>query len=126
MAEQTLNNPLSGLEVRKAILDRLELQMSRDCNLNANSAFDWFSADVVVKVNLHDAGVHVQSDFDVAAQAGTDPNGDYRAEATVFTMDAATPNEVRIESGQEVPVETKDEEGRKVVKGVKYARRGVR
>jgi hypothetical protein len=126
MAEQTLKNPLSGAEVIEAILDRLRSSLQADCHLNANSAYDWFSAEVAVKLDMHDAGAHIKVDRIAKIHSGTHPSEDLQHVEADFHIDPAPPNEVRVDTGQPVPTLTKDEQGRDVVKGVRYSRGGAK
>lgn len=125
MAEQTLNNPLSGDEIIEAVTDSLRIKMRRDCFLNKNSAYDWFSGDVAVKLDMHDAGTRVSADHAAHSERGTAPNPDddrQHVEAQFF-IDPAPPNEVRVGTGQPVPTLTRDAQGKDVIKGVRYARK---
>ena len=122
MAEQTLNNPLSGAEVVTAILDRVAAKLRSDCNLNPNSAYDWFRADISIKLDLHDTGAHVKGDYDIHAGETEDFEGEYGSIVTPLEIDPDTPNAVRVETGQPVPTLAKGTDGRMIEKGVRYAR----
>lgn len=127
MAEQTLNNPLSGSEVIEAILDKIRLKMQSDCFLNANSAYDWFSAEVEIHLDMHDAGAHIKVDHKVIKAHGSQPADDLQHVEADFYIDPAPPNEVRVDTGQAVPTLTRDpESGKDVVKGVRYARKDAK
>lgn len=122
MAEQTLNDPLSGAEIIEATLDKLRTKMVRDCFLNPNSSYDWFTADITIHLDMHDAGVHVKSGPHAATlTVGTKPVESTQV-ADVLEVDAAPPNEVRVSTGQPVPTLTKGEGGESVVKRVPYPR----
>lgn len=125
MAEQTLNNPLSGGEVVEAILDKIRASLRLDCHLNPNSAYDWFSAEVTIKLDMHDAGAHIKGDYTAKATEGNQVADAQHVEAD-FHIDPAPPNEVRVETGQPVPTLTKDEQGNDVVKGVRYSRKDAK
>ena len=124
MAERTLNNPLGGNEVVEAILDKIRLKLKSDCFLNANSAYDWFSAEIEIHLDMHDAGAHIKADFKVQASNGEEPvdGTELQHVEAEFHIDPAPPNEVRVDTGQPVPTLTRDSDGRDVVKGVRYAR----
>jgi hypothetical protein len=134
MAETTLNSPLSGLEVRTAILDKIGFSLERDCNLNMNSSYEWFTANIKIALDMQDAGVHVKVDRDLDVKQGTEPGWPVNQQRPEtgnaieheFDIDPAAPNTVRIETGQGVPVQAKDEEGRTVTRQVHYARPGAK
>jgi hypothetical protein len=120
MAEIVLANPLSGLEVIEAVVDQVRTQMRKDCNLNVNSAYDWYDAEI----NMHDAGSHIKGDYTAKSAQGSKPSDGEEIEQAFasFDVDPASPNEVRVATGQDVPVLTKGENGEQVVKGVRYKR----
>lgn len=125
MAEQTMNNPLSGAEVVEAVLDRLRTELRKDCYLNPSSAYDWFSCKVSIELDMHDAGSLIKVDRAVTAENGDKP-GEVESLQHVsggFHIDPAPPNVVRVETGQPVPTLTRDEHGKDVVKGVRYGRK---
>lgn len=128
MAEHTLNSQLSGDEIIEAVIDKLRAAMRKDCYLNKNSAYDWFNATVTVQLNMHDTGNLIKGDYTAQTQHGVSPaNGEDIQEVTAgFDIDAQSPNEVRVATGQPVPTLTKDATGKTVVKGVSYARKDVR
>ncbi len=127
MAEQTLNNPLAGNEIIEAILDKVRAKLRSDCFLNANSAYDWFNADISYKIDMHDSGALVKVDQQVIVSNGAMPETpDLQHVEAEFHIDPAPPNEVRVETGQPVPTLTKDEHGKDVIKGVRYARKDAK
>lgn len=124
MAEKVLPNPLSGLEIRNAILDRISQSLSRDGYLNPNLAYDFFSAKIKIEVSCHDCGeerkvsqevdfVHGESVSDITQTSGE------------IDINPAPPTEVRVESGQPVPVLAKGKDGRSEIKSVPYSRKTV-
>lgn len=123
MAEQTLNNPLSGFEVIEAIIDKLRITLRTSGNFRENDSFDWFTAKVSLEIDRHDTGVTMQSDHIVKLSEGTMPSGDKEHAEADFYIEAAPPNEVRVATGQPVPTLTKDAQGKTVQKGVRYARK---
>jgi hypothetical protein len=130
MAEKVLNLPLSGAEVREAVLDRISQYLMNDCFLSPNTAYDHFSAKITVHIEAHDVGRTAVVDTPpISVSAGEPPDNEDEfldASDAEFTMDPAPPNEVRVESGQPVPVATTTK-GKPDIKLVQYARkvRGV-
>jgi hypothetical protein len=123
MPEKVLPLPLSGEEVRKAVLDRIDQSLQKDCYLSPNAAYDWFSAEIKLKLMLHDVGRTAEVEQTVAVFAGEEPEEGAEGVEGEITMEAKPPNEVRVETGQEVPVLAKSPEGKPVIKGIRYARK---
>lgn len=123
MTEQTLNNPLSGAEVVEALVDQLRTKLQRDCYLNPNSAYDYFSATIAVSIQMHDAGALVPVSVTLTVASGVEPPDDsIETVEGVVEIPMAPPNEVRVKTGQGVPTMTKDANGNTVVKPVRYSR----
>lgn len=126
MAEKVLNLPLSGLEVREAILDKLSRKLERDCYLSPNAAYDWFTANIDISLHLHDVARDVTVKAEVSDKAGEIEDGaKIKSVNTSMEIAVQPPNEVRVETGQEVPVLTQ-KDGRPEIKGVRYARNKAR
>jgi hypothetical protein len=130
MAERMLALPLSGAEVRKAILDKVSRSLSSDCYLNDDTAYDYMEAQVTIKWKAHDIGRVVEGKVNVAASAATaemaNPDDALLDQAEAdFGIQSNSPNETRIETGQEVPVSTKDQEGHETERRVKIPRKAV-
>jgi hypothetical protein len=127
MAERVLAEPLSGEEVILAIADRISTVLRRDCFLSKNLAYDSFDCDVKISLRLHDVGrsPEVSLDQNISAEVeGANIEDQFLDQAeTEFKIEKAPPNEVRVETGQEVPVLTKDSEGNPTIKKVKYSRK---
>jgi hypothetical protein len=126
MPERVLSLPLSGLEVRKAILDKVSQALSRDCYLNDDTAYDYFSANVKISLSCHDVGRIAKVDIDQTASAGTAKENQFleRAE-TEMNLESTSANETRVETGQPVPVATKDLDGKESIRSVSYPRKAV-
>jgi hypothetical protein len=124
-AEKALNLPLSGSEVREAVIDKISQFLAQDCFLSPNTAYDYFEAVITVHIKAHDVGRDVVVASPVIITAGTkpDPEDEFLDQAdAVLTMAPAAPNEVRVESGQPVPVSTTTK-GKPDIKPVQYARK---
>jgi len=127
MAERVLNSQLTGSEVVVAILDHVKTQLEKSCHLNPNSAYDFYGAEVQVKLELHDTGTVITENFTAAKKQGERPAEDeIESHEVEFDIEPAPPNEVRVQTSQPVPVETKDVDGRSVIKGVRYARKDAK
>jgi hypothetical protein len=124
--EKVLNLPLSGSEVREAVLDRISQYLAQDCFLSPNCAYEYFKAEITVHITAHDVGRDaVVGTLPIVVTAGTPPENEdeflEQADA-VLEIHPAAPNEVRVESGQPVPVSTTTK-GKPDIKPVQYARK---
>ena len=123
MPERVLANPLSGEEIRKAILDKISQRLERDCYLSPNLAYDFYECRVSISLTAHDVGRAAEVKVEETITEGTRPeDAALEAADSEFEIDRQSPNEVRVESGQPVPVLTRDGKGKPEIKGVKYAR----
>ena len=119
MPERTLNLPISGNEAVKAVLDKMETAMRRDCYLNPDLAYDYVEATVKYTIKCHDVGEARVVDQEVKLQVGTEPeSGVDEFEGETF-VEPISPNELREETGQPIPVKGKGNE----IKHVPYARK---
>ena len=113
MAEKTISLPLSGLEIKTAIHDMIDQALNRDCFLNDSAAYDFMEGKITIDLKLNDMGREDEVKITVEAKGGDEPDN---CEGTTveIPVQKQPPNEVRIESGQDVPTES----GQKI----KYAR----
>jgi hypothetical protein len=125
-SEKTLNLPLSGAEVLTAILSQIETRLKRDCYLSPTSAYEYYTAEVHIKLRLQDVGRTAEVDQTVVSTIGQPPENEDEfldiAEAQ-FQVEAAPPNEIREETGQPIPVLT-SKNGKEEIKSVRYATKG--
>lgn len=125
MAEKVLPTQLSGEEVIEAIADSVKVHLRKiGYPLRAWDAYDKFNAKVNMELQLWDIG----SPYPVVTEMTT-TKGAAEGEAdgelkTDFEMPALAPNELRQSTGQGIPIQTQDENGHKVIKHVKYTRKG--
>lgn len=52
MAEKTLNDPLSGFEIKQILLDEIEKRLNGDCTLGNDLAYAGFQAKFDIKVTF--------------------------------------------------------------------------
>jgi len=123
MPERVLANPLSGEEIIEAIAEKVKAALRRDCYLTPNLAYDYYTADVKISLTAHDVGRAAQVNVAVHDTQGDPEDAALEASDASFHVDAEAPNAVRVESGQPVPVLTRDPDGRPAVKGVRYSRK---
>ena len=126
MPEKIQPLPLSGEEVRLAILDKISQSLQKDCFLSSNVSYDYFSCKVAISLKCHDVGRVAEVEQVVVVEEGVDEgeNPDELIEVAnaEFEMQPAAPNEVRVDTGQDVPVLTKDADGKPKVEKIRYAR----
>lgn len=126
--ERVLTLPLSGLEIRKAVSDLVGKSLEKDGFLNVDTAYDYFECEVSLKLRCHDIGriapVNVSEKI-VGKAPEFDENSLLDEAEKDFEIRSTSPNETRIETNQEVPVLTRDQDGKEVVKGVRYSRRDL-
>lgn len=127
MAERVLADPLSGEEIRVAILDQLMTRLAKDGYLNKAHAYGHYSAKISIHIECVDLGTTYPVDVEetVNPVKTDDENALLDQFDAELTVDPAAPNDVRVETGQEVPVLTHDTEGKKTIKGIKYSRKAV-
>lgn len=121
MPERVLPNPLTGDEIRKAILDRLSARLAKDGYLNQNLAYDYYSAEVTIKIVAHDCGRLAEVNVTEQINDGI-PVAEAEEVEGEFQIEPQPPNVERVETGQPVPVLSKDSQGTQIVKGVRYKR----
>ena len=122
--ERAVNLALSGREIKNALLDKIGTALNRDCNLNDNTAYDGgFEATVTIKLRCKDISRTVEMEKTVTAQDG-DPEETAALELAEakFEMNSTDPNTTRVETGQPVPVATKDGDGKDQIRQVTYSR----
>lgn len=123
MPEEMVVRPLTGEEVQEAVIHKIRQSMARSCNLIATNGYTSFRAEIEIHLTLSDYGREVPDNHQVIAQEDTGlPPQQLGTYETVVTMEPAPPNQVLIESDQKVDVE-RVEEGKKVVKSIRYAPR---
>jgi len=115
--------PLSGDEVKEAILFRVQESLNKHCALMHDNAYTSFTADISIRLKLSDYGREVVDNHFVRAEetSGLPDTSSRLVEANV-TIQPAPPNQVRVESDQPVPVLVKEGEKTKI-RHIKYAPR---
>jgi len=125
MPERSLSLPLSGDEIIESLLEKLRVAMKRDCFLSPNAAYEWFKAEVTVKVEMSDVGRLPEAKFQVTAEEGEKKDGKPILSKTHFEVPQAPPNEVRMDAGLPIPTLTTEQtSGKTEIKGIKYRQPG--
>jgi hypothetical protein len=124
--EQVLNKPLTGEEVRKIIIAKLESALRGDSRLVDYTAYPSFQFRLDLAIVLTGAPEpHDKIERTLEGGVG-DVNADPNLPATsvVHHIEQGTmpPNEARVEAGLDVPVLTRDDRGREVEKGIRYGK----
>lgn len=105
MQERTVPLPLSGAEVREALLDKIGSALDRDCFLHPAASYDYFLGKISIDLTLHDAGQEMPIKTEVIATRGTPVEGSETSKVEVL-LEEQPPNQVRVETGQRVPTDT--------------------
>lgn len=125
-AERVLPENLSGEEIRVAVIDKLMSRLAKDGHLNAAHSYDHFSYKVSIHIELHDLGRIEKVDVEEAGTPvqGNEANENAALEAFDAELEGAQtdPNTMREETGQGVPVLTKNSEGKPEINRIKYPR----
>ena len=122
--ETSLNLPLSGTEVRKAVVDwlteTLTEALSRDDRLAPHNAFRAMSFKAYVDISLPGA-VYDRIEREFASTVG-----ELGCDTTIIRVEAEMPelpvDEVRVETGQPVTVAATASDGRMIERQVSYAK----
>jgi hypothetical protein len=126
MPERVLPENLSGEEIRIAILDKLGRRLEKDGYLSPTTSYNYFNAEISIKVRATDVGrdVEVNVAENITPVDNPPENEDVHLEESEgsFSIAAAPPNQVREETGQEVPVLT-TQDGKPTIKKVRYPRK---
>lgn len=120
--EKVLPLPLSGEEIRKAILDRLSQRLEKDGFLNMVLCYDYYSAKVTIEIHAHDCGRAADVNVTEILTQGQEPEGGAEGTEGEFEIEPQPPNTERVETGQPVPVLSRSKDGQPEVKKVRYKR----
>ncbi|HTF61197.1 MAG TPA: hypothetical protein VK638_00650 [Edaphobacter sp.] len=122
--EQTAALPIDGEELIKVILFKLGETLRKDCFLRPHFNYLDFGGRVEVKLWL--GGQIKKVSIDTSIDLGPRPSETTEEREGAFDIENGPPDELRVETGQDVQVVTKDDDGRTVLKPVHYARKGKR
>jgi hypothetical protein len=126
VSEKQVPLPLSGEEVRNAILYRVDESLRKTCHLSDSAAYTSFRGTIEIRLVLSDYGREVTDNHNVEAHEEVGLEGEVPREVTAsITIEPAAPNTVRVETNQDVPVKTV-EDGRTVIKKARYQARKVK
>jgi hypothetical protein len=122
MSENVVAEPLSGAEIIEAVCFKLKEQLARDCFLSPNSAYEYFSAKIEVKITAVDCGRVANSTATVKHVVGDEEAVPAYIVESTEDIPRMAPNVVRRETEQPVPVTVADTSGKTERKNVKYQR----
>ena len=122
--ERVLAKPLSGAEVIEAVVVRIREQLQKDCFLSPHMAYGSYSFTCNIDIQFQGsriAGTHatVRGEQSVADA----PQTEKESQQVTISDEPKPPNEVRRETGQEVPVLAKTPQGRLEERRVRYERK---
>ena len=122
--ETSLNLPLSGTEVRKAVVawftEELDYLLTRDDRLADHNAFRGFSAKISLDLSLPGA-VYDTINRELATTVG-ELGCDPQIVKVAAEMPEMPVDQVRVETGQEVTVQSTAPDGRSVERKVRYSK----
>ena len=121
--ETVLNDPLTGLEIKKWIADHVIRSLNRDCYLKDDVSMRYAKAHIRIEWEAEDFNPAVKGSIDETLRLGK-PSGEEDIEPleSDFNVESRSPNDSRVESGQPVPVQAKNAEGKPETRYVKYPR----
>ena len=111
--ERTVAAPLSGAEIKTALVDRFRQQLDKDCFFHRDAAYDSFTGKVSWDIALHAVDTVTAHDHVEVNHGDASVDKDELMSGEV-NLDPEPPNQVRVSTGQEVPTES----GKKI----KYSR----
>ena len=125
MQEKSIVRGLSGAEVRKAILTKVEERLKQDCTLRDIENYISFSFTADFSIHYQTLGRTDQTTVR-AVDAGGEVVEGIPMEVQHVHVDEPmkTPNTVREETGQEIPVAHKTASGKMEERRAKYAQPG--
>lgn len=121
--EKPLPLPLTGAEVKEAIMFKVEESLNKTCHLKDDNAYTSFRGKITINLALSDYGREQQDNHivEVGLKSGLVDDNRHTVETTT-EIEPAPPNQVRVDTNQGVPVRTQ-EKGKQVIRHVKYAAR---
>ena len=130
--ETVINKPLSGTDVRRIILSKLETVLATDSRLSDFVAFPAFSFKLDIAIILAGAAEpHDKINREITGgQNERELTDNPDQAATIVTQHLEQgpmpPNQARVDAGLGVPVLSRDEKGREVEREVKYSKEVAR
>lgn len=123
MQEKTLPRALSGTEIKTAVIKKITDMMERDCRLASHVAYGAFSFHFRLDIKFQDLGSNIKSTAHEASEEIApveDPEIPLQVETLEVSDEEKPPNQVRVETGQGVPVAVKLPSGKMEEKRVTY------
>jgi hypothetical protein len=119
--ERTLARPLSGAEVRQAILNRIEAQLARDCFLVPHLGYASFSFQAEIRIQFQYTGTSIrQTQVNAQGKGGNETDDPVESVDVHVAEEPKPPNEVRVDSGQGVPTIARSATGKVEERRVRY------
>lgn len=104
MAERTLNDPLSGEEIKHIILNRISQAMDRDCTLIDDISYPSFTLDFDIRIKFNRSptpGTTVWGDHKEGPPLGEKPTLNIAKDH----YEEDSPNKARLDHDLPIPVE---------------------
>jgi hypothetical protein len=122
--ERTLAKPLAGNEIIRAIVQKIEAQLQRDCFLAPHIAYASFSFQATIRVQFQNTGTSIKETHVSAGGGGGEiTNEEMQSTEVEVSDEPKPPNDVRVETGQGVPALVTKPTGGVEEKKIKYQQR---
>jgi len=121
MGETLVVKPLSGEEIKDQILFDVMKSLEKTCNLADATAYGSYEGEITIRLRLNDLG-RITADGHVVKVGEGEVPVEVPETAADIEIVPQPPNEVRVETGQPVPVLT-EVDGKVVERKVKYQAR---
>src|ERR1700752_4566100 len=96
-AERTLARPLSGSEIRTAVIHQIEAALARDCFLTGHLAYASFSFQAEIRVQFQHTGTSIKDTMVRAnGQGGEVTDAEMESIDISVSDNPKPPNEVRV------------------------------
>ncbi len=112
---------LNGEEIQHALLYKLGESLEKTCHLTSQCSYTAFKAKIRVEIILDDYGRETPDNHIVEVSDGN-VSEEARTVTAEIDIEKAPPNQVRVETGQDVPVQVV-KDGKTEVKRVRYQRK---
>lgn len=109
MAEKTLNDPLSGAEIKQIISTRIKEAMTRDCTLVDDLSYPGFRVEFDIKITYNRSPTPGTQVWGTKQEGVIEPKSPFCVVKDKYAEDS--PNRARIEHDMPVPVEVQTPNG---------------
>jgi hypothetical protein len=123
VAEKIVEPGLSGEEIVEIACDHLRDLLKRSGYLRPSDCYQRLEGRIALSLKATDLGRTPKIEIDTVVRTKEVPSEEVPEEVDEIHIEDKPENELRQEAGLPLPVETKDESGRPLMKYAKYARK---